>query len=139
MSVISLIARKTFGKIFNNLAAEIGCPVESVQLGIYYPADVQGCKYEVYENFVKLKDIELDAYTGVGIDFTGGTAAIDMTISQAGPRFAKEISEATKESIEAKDVNIIMRYREKELPDAVLMYSGKKHRMIDIKKEFLNN
>lgn len=134
MGMVSHLAKNAFNKIFKNLAKELGEPVENIQIGIYYP---DGCKYEAYKNFEKVKDIDLDAYTGMGIDFTGGTAAIDMTISQAGPAFAKELSEKLNREVSVSGINIIMKYCEGKLPLAVLLCDGQKQRVIDIEKEFL--
>lgn len=127
MSVASDLVKRTFNKIFKKVAEELKEPVENVQLGIYYEGS--SSKYESYRNFVKERNIELDEY--LNILEMGLSSMIDSTIGQAGPRFAKECE------CETADVNIIMKYRENELPAAVLMVKGQKVRLVNIEEEFL--
>lgn len=134
--MVAHLAKNAFKKIFKNIASEFEVPVENVQLGIYY---TEGCKFEAYKNFEKVKDITLDAYIGRAIDFTGGTAAIEMTIAEAGPRFVKELSEKLKREVALGSVNIIMKYNDDKLPVAVLLCDGEKQRVINIENEFLNS
>lgn len=129
MSHLSYIAKNTFNKIFTNLSKEMGEEVNKIQLGIYYTNGMQ--KYEVYRNLKKEKDIELNKYVGSVIDFTGGTEVINATISQSGPVYAKELN------CELDEISVIMQYKEKSLPMAVLMKKKEKVRNIDIEKEFL--
>lgn len=136
MGMVAHLAKNAFKKIFKNLAKELQEPVENIQLGIYYP---DGCKFEAYKNFEKVKDIALDSYIGRAIDFTGGTAAIEMTIAEAGPRFVKELSEKLNREVSVGEVNIIMKYNEDKLPIAVLLCDGQKQRVINIETEFLNS
>lgn len=128
MSAVSGLVAKTFNKIFKKVAEELNEPVENIQLGIYYVGS--SFKYEAYRNFVKEKDIELDNY--LNILEIGLSSTIDSTIGQAGPRFAKECE------CEMSNINIIMKYREGELPAAVLMAKEQKVRLVDIETEFLN-
>ena len=130
MSAISNIVKKTFEKVFNNLAKEMNAPVEKIQLGIYY--DEKGNqKFEVYNQFKKEKDFDIGDYVGVAIDWSGGTAVIESQISNAGIMFSKEVG------CHIDSVKIIMAYKKDCLPDAVLMAEGKKVRNISIEKEIL--
>lgn len=143
MGMVSFLAKKIFNKIFHNLAAELEDKVENIQLGIYYANGSQ--KYEVLQKqaskncpgtmaFVKVKDIDLDDYCGSVVDFSGGTAVIEATIAQSGPKYAREIG------CSVGDVNIIMQYNATSgIPDAVLMNAKAKVRKIDIIQEFLTN
>ena len=130
MSTISNIVKNTFGKVFLNLAKEMNVPVEKIQLGIYYDKGLQ--KYEVYNQFKKEKDFEIGDYVGMVIDFSGGTAVIETTISQGGSRYSKELN------VPIDAIKIIMAYKKDCLPDAVLMAEGKKIRNLDINQEFLS-
>ena len=130
MSAISNIVKNTFGKVFLNLAKEMNVPVEKIQLGIYYDKGLQ--KYEVYNQFKKEKDFEIGDYVGMVIDFSGGTAVIETTISQGGSRYSKELN------VPIDAIKIIMAYKKDCLPDAVLMAEGKKIRNLDINQEFLS-
>lgn len=130
MGIVGSIAKRTFNKIFKNLAIEMDENVANIQLGIYYVGGSH--KFEVFRNFVKEKDIDIDDYCGAVVDFSGGTAVIGATIAQAGPKYAKEMS------CSIGDVNIIMQFKDKELPTAVLLNGKTKFRKIDIDKEFLS-
>lgn len=130
--MVKFLAKKTFNKIFANIAKELGEPVANIQIGIYYKDGVH--KFEVFRKFIREKDIELDDYVGGAVDFSGGTAVIEATIAQSGPKYAKEIG------CEVSDVKIIMQHNEKSgLPDTVLLNGKTKVRKIDIEKEFLND
>ena len=98
-------------------------------------------KYEAYKksghSFEKVKEIELDDYCGAIMDLSGGSAAIDATIAQSGPRFARELSEKLGKEITTNDVSILMKYAKDALPQAVLMTGTEKHRSINIEQEFL--
>lgn len=143
MGMVSFLAKKIFNKIFTNLAKELDAPVGDIQIGIYYANNKH--KFEVYQKkeseinpgtmaFVKIKDIELDDYVGACVDFSGGTAVVEATIAQSGPKYAKELGCATD------DISIIMQYNElKGIPDAVLLNAKTKVRKIDIEEEFLSN
>ena len=130
MSAVSTIVKNTFGKVFNNLAKEMNVPVENIQLGIYYVAGLQ--KYEVYNQFKKEKDFEIGDYVGTVIDWGGGTALLESTLSQSGARYAKECG------CEVDSIKVIMAFKKDCLPDAVLMAEGKKVRNINIETEILN-
>ena len=129
MSAVSTIVKNTFGKVFNNLAKEMNVPVENIQLGIYYVAGLQ--KYEVYNQFKKEKDFEIGDYVGTIIDWGGGTALLESTLSQSGIRYAKEVG------CNVDSIKVIMAYKKDCLPDAVLMAEGKKVRNINIETEIL--
>ena len=126
--IISL-CRKTFIKVFKNLAKEMNVDISNVQLGICYNGKTT---YEAYNNLKKVKDIELDDYVGGIIDFSGGTEVIKSTISQACITYSKELK------CRREDINIIMQYNNDKLPNAVLLCENKKVRKIDIEVEFLN-
>lgn len=130
MSAVGIITRNTFNKIFKNLAVELSTTPEKIQLGIYYEGGNQ--KFEVYQNFKKEKDIEIDDYCGAVLDFSGGTEIIKSTIAQAGAGYAKELN--TKIDF----IKIVMQYKENSIPNAVLVIEGKKVRSINIEEEFLN-
>lgn len=131
MGMVKYLAKNTFKKIFRNLAAELECPESAVQIGIYF---IDGApKFYAFKNMIKIKEIELDDYCGSVVDFTGGTAVIQATIAQSGPKYARELSAPIT------DVSVIMRHRDDALPDAVLLNGNVKARKIDIEQEFLNN
>lgn len=132
--MISYIAKKTFKKIFTKMAEDLNASIDSVQLGICYNGGTT--TYEAYKNFEKEKDVRLDDYF-TGLDLSGGTTAIEATIGNAGPRFAKELTEKLQKEVLVSDVSIIMKHNSDKLPIAVLMAFGKKQRMIDIESEFL--
>ena len=129
MSALTHIAGNTFRKVFINLAKEMEVAVEQVQLGIYYKNGNH--VYEAYKDFKKEKDIDLGDYVGTIIDFSGGTEIINMTIAQAGVKYASGLG------CDASSINIIMRYKKDSLPEAVLLKDGAKVRDIDIDNEFL--
>ena len=92
MSRVSNLAKKAFIKIFRNLAEDLAVAVADVGIKIAYTNGQH--RFEAYKNgtaegFQMIKVIQLDDYLGKGIifDFTGGTAANEMTISQAGPKY----------------------------------------------------
>ena len=137
MGIVSNLTKKAFAKIFKNLADDLGVPIADVAINIAYKDGMH--RFEAFKNgtpqgFVKIKQIQLDDYIGKGIaiDFTGGTAAIEMTISQAGPKYAKELNCAVD------DIEVFMADIPGKLPKAVLMKSGQKVRSIDIDTEFLS-
>lgn len=128
---VKFIAKNIFKKIFKNLAEELESPVDSVQVGLYFEEGVH--KFEAYKNFKREKDIDLEDYCGTVVDLSGGLQVIEMTISQSGPRFAKEIG------CEVDEVKVIFKNRDGDLPLAVLMRGDKKVRNVDINAEFLSN
>ena len=130
MSFVSHIAKNTFNKVFVNLSKELGVEPGNVQLGIYYDA-AGNQKFCGYKNMVLEKDIDFDDYCGSIFDFSGGTEVIKSTVAQAGAGYAAEYK------VPVNEIKIIMAYREKQLPRAILMNGGKKEREIDIEKEFL--
>lgn len=130
MSFVGHIAKNTFNTVFENLSEDLGAEVGNVKIGIYY--DEKGNqKFCSYNDGVYQKDIELDDYFGSGFDFSGGTEIIKSTIASAGAGYSAELK------AKISDIRIIMGYRKKQLPIAVLMNGGEKVRMIDIEKEFL--
>ena len=139
MGHVTFLAKKSFNKIFKNLADELGEDVNNVLIGICYENGEQ--KYEAYKKtdtgFERLKNIDLNDYCGMVLDLSGGTSAIDATIASSGPRFAKEVSEKTGKEIGVDDIEILMRYNNGEIPKAVLMADNKKQRDINIEQEFL--
>ena len=130
MGFLGHLAKNTFNKIFVNLGKEMGVEPGNVQLGICYD-DSGNQKFEAYKNMAKEKDIDLDDYCGSCFDFSGGTEVIKSTIASAGAGYAVEL----KSPIDK--IKIVMAYREKALPAAVLMNDGAKVRSIDIESEFL--
>ena len=131
MGAVTFIAKNTFKKIFKNLAEELESPVSGVQIGICYNEGVH--KFEAYIDFKKIKDINPEDYIGTVVDLTGGITVIEATIAQSIPRYAKELECSPDE------VNVIMRYVDGKLPDAVLLRGTEKIRKIDIEQEFLSN
>lgn len=132
MGMVSFLAKKIFDKIFTNLAKSLDQTVDKVQIGIRWENSAP--KYEAYISFKKIKEIELDDYVGSVVDFSGGTAVVESTIAQSGPKYAKQLGVAIE------DVSIIMQHNAKtRIPDAVLMNGKAKVRKIDIESEFLNN
>ena len=130
MSFVGHIAKNTFNKVFINLGKELGVEPGNVQLGIYYD-EAGNQKFCGYKNMVLEKDIDFEDYTGAVFDFSGGTEVIKSTIAQAGAGYASEYK------VPITEIKIVMAYRAKELPLAVLMNGGKKERVIDIEAEFL--
>lgn len=128
MSHVQFLARKTFGKIFKNLAKEMNEEVQNIQIGICYKNSQQ--VYEAYRNFNKEKDINLANYVGTIVDWSGGTAMIDATVAQAG------IMYQNKFKCNPEDLNLIMKYKEGSFPEAVLLLKGKKEKEINIETEF---
>mgnify|MGYP001569159092 CR=1 FL=1 len=129
MSVASTIVKNTFEKIFTNLVKEMDAPVGKLLIGIYYHKGQQ--RFEVFNHLKKEKDIDISEYCGALIDWSGGSIIIETTIAQAGAKYAKELS------VDSDDIKIIMQYKEKCLPNAVLMAKGEKVRNINIEREFL--
>lgn len=130
MGFVAHIAKNTFNKVFVNLSKELGVEPGNVQIGIYYD-EAGNQKFCGYKNMVKDRDIDLEDYTGGVFDFSGGTEVIKSTICSAGAGYAAEYK------VPVSEIKIIMAYREKQLPLAVLMNGGKKERVIDIEQEFL--
>lgn len=132
MGMIKTIAKNTFRKIFKNLALdeELNCPVEEVQIVISFENGEH--RYDVYKNFKRVKQIQLDNYVGAVVDFTGGTSVIETTIAQSGAKYAKECNGRVD------DISIVMRNKVDGLPDCALMNGSSRVRKIDIENEFLN-
>ena len=128
MSHVQFLARKTFDKIFKNLAKEMNEDVHNIQIGICYKNSQQ--VYEAYRHFKKEKDIELGNYVGTIIDWSGGTSMIDATIAQAGITYQNQFKCASE------DLNVIMKHNEGYFPVAVLLLKGKKEKEINIETEF---
>lgn len=129
MSHVQYLAKKTFGKIFQNLAKELGEKVENIQIGIVYENGQP--VYEAYRNFKKEKNIDLGDYVGTVVDWSGGTSMIGATIAQAGILYKEHYKCAPE------DLNIIMKYpKENDFPEAVLLLKGKKEKEINIATEF---
>lgn len=128
---VKAIAKNVFKKIFKNLAEELQLPVEQVQIGLSFENGVH--KFHAYKNFKIEKQIDLEDYVGTVIDLSGGIQAIEMTICQCGPRYAKEIG------CNIDDVKVIFKHRDGDLPAAVLLNGAVKIRNIDINAEFLSN
>ena len=147
MGHVSFLAEKSFRKIFTNLAKEVNQKVEDIMIGICYESGNHkyiayvkdgGSFKPVLDAEGKVRSIDLDDYSGMLMDLSGGTAAIDSTIAQSGPRFARELSEKLQKEIKVDDVSILMKYKENDLPFAVLMTNGnEKQRNINIEAEFL--
>ena len=131
MSAVGNIAKNTFKKVFVNLAKELSCKEENIQLGIAYVGGKH--QFEAYKDMRKEKNITLDKYVGYAIDFTGGTHVIEATIAQAGTNFAKTLE------CPVDDIKIVMAYNKDGMPKAVLMRGQEKIRMIDIEKEFISS
>ncbi|HRG36901.1 MAG TPA: hypothetical protein PK289_00055 [Bacteroidia bacterium] len=123
---IKFLVKRAFNTIFENLAKDLKEDVSKIQLGICFKGG--GHMYEAYVNFSKVKDINLDEYFGAMMDLSGGAAAIDQTICQAGPVYAKEFD------CPVDDISIVFQWREKELPKAVILKAGAKARALDIHK-----
>ena len=131
MGFIDYKIKKTFGKIFNGVAKELGAEVKDVKIGIVYK-DGQ-CFYEAYRGNEKEKDIKLDDYLNI---LDSGTHMIDATIGQAGTRYAKELTEKLEKEVVPNDISIILKDNPDKIPLAALMAFGTRQRMIDIKTEF---
>lgn len=129
MGIVKSIAKRSFGKIFKNLSADLDCPISDVKIGITFKDGVHA--FGAYKGRDFVKGIKLDDYVGSVVDFSGGTSVVETTIAQSGPRYAKEC----EASID--DIEIIMQNNDNSLPDAVLLCMNKKIRRIDIEKEFL--
>lgn len=131
-STIKTLVRGAFNTIFENLAKDLNEDVLKIQLGICFKSG--GHVYEAFSNFSKVKDINIDEYFGVMMDLSGGGAAIDQTICQAGPVYAKEFD------CPIDDISIIFQWKSKDsLPKAVILKAGAKARALDIEQEFLSN
>ena len=134
--MLKFLAKKSFAKIFKNLAAEMNEPVSNVQIGITY--SLGSHKYFAYRAFKKEKEITLDDYCGAITDLSGGTQVIEATIAQAGPKYAKEMSQKYAKEVFTDKVAVIMAHKDGDFPMAVLLHEGKKERNIDIEREFLS-
>ncbi len=123
------LTKRTFGRIFKNLAKELNVEVSKVFIGIKYRGGAH--YYMAYLDFVEVKEIKLDSYTGAVVDWSGATALVEATIVQAGAAYARELEAPID------DLCIVLRHREDEIPAAVLLNNMKKVRDINIEDEFL--
>lgn len=129
---IKFLVKRAFNTVFENLAKDLNEDVLKIQLGICFKGGSH--VYEAFSNFSKVKDINLDEYFGVMMDLSGGASAIDQTICQAGPVYAKEFD------CPVDDISIIFQWKDKDsLPKAVILKAGAKARALDIEQEFLSN
>lgn len=129
MSHVTTIVRSTFNKVFNNLAKEFDSDISNIQLAICYKDGEQ--KFEAYKNFKREREIKLGDFVSAAIDWSGGTVVIESTIAQAGAKYAKEFN------VSIDCIQVIMKYNEGNLPNAVLLKNNEKIRNIDIQTEFL--
>ena len=146
--VINSLVKRTFNKVFKNLAEELNENVNDIQLGIYFEGDVH--KYECFKNGVHVKNIDdLDVY--IDNIFNAGSGVMDQTIAACGPRYARELNEKKRKEwieegnllgkeheVKPSNIKIIMKYKEDSLPTTVLLCDGKPQRAIDVEKEFLS-
>ena len=111
MSAVHTIAKRAFSKIFTNVFLELkqtnpDLKIEDVQVGIFYQEGQ--AKYGIFNGINLVKEITLDDYCGGIMDFSGGTIAIDATICQAGPIYAKQLNCKTD------DITLVMSYNNKD-------------------------
>jgi hypothetical protein len=144
---VNFLVKRTFDKVFKNLAIELNESVNDIQLGIYFEGDAH--KYECFKNGVHIKNIDdLDVY--IDNIFNAGSGVMDQTISACGPRYARELNEKKRKEwieegnllgkeyeVKPDNIKIIMKYKEGSLPTTILMCDGKPQRAIDVEKEFL--
>ena len=122
--------QKTFDSIYLNLAKELNIKAEDVQIAISYKAGKR--QYDVYSGFKMVREsVDLNRYTGTIIDWTGTTTLMDTMFAPSGVRYAHEMG------VNIDEIKIILSYREKDMPEAMLMSGGAKVRNININQEFL--
>ena len=137
MSAASVITKKTFNKIFNNLSAKVNQPLDNLKIGIFYENGEP--KYYAYSGVDRIQvhpekdqwNFDPKNFIGTMIDWSGGTEVIKATIEQAGQRYSKEYD------CSVDDVSIIMKPNDGKLPLAVLLVNNEKKQEIDIKQDFL--
>ncbi len=142
MSAQGEAVKKNFNKLFEAIALDLESPITSVTAQICYKDG--GYFFEAYRSYadyqagIKAKDFEIADYFKF-IKAAMFTTVIDMTIGQAGGRYAKEVAELLKKEVTKNDISIILKNKENDFPIAAIMAFGEKQRKIDIEKEFLSN
>ncbi len=132
MSHLTSLVINKLDEVFNNMAVELKCPVELIQVVISFPNG--GHRYDIYKDFEEVKTgISLDDYGSTAIDWSGSLILIDATLAQSGGKLAKECE------ADINDIKVVLKHREGDIPDAVLLCKNRRVRRIDINKEYISS